>query len=302
MACDAPLSIRYTTPLRKPEGGYIYYFPADCGKCLKCLTKRKAQWSYRMMEEKRQSFSSYFVTLTYDDKHLPRTDYGCSINKNDHFEFIKNLKELEKPKKLALRSYISKEEYDRQTYGIPETAKFKYYGVSEYGDLKGRSHWHYILFNIRDIANITLAWGKGKVDVDPDVNVNNIDYVLKYMIKDHSNIDYENRDKEKSFMSKGLGLSVADSNFQNYIGQTQNNQVLNQRGTKIPLPRYYRKKLLSEEQRMAKAQYIAEQVEQQKQAQEILCQLHGLQPGLTERNQKEARLVLLQKRQKRNYE
>jgi len=255
------------------------------------------------MEEKRQSFSSFFVTLTYDDKHLPRTDTGCTINKNDHFEFIKNLKELEKPKNLASRSYISKEEFDRKTYGIIQTAKFKYYGVSEYGDLKGRSHWHYILFNIIDIDNIALAWGKGKVDVDSDVNVNNIDYVLKYMIKDHSNINYENRDKEKSFMSKGLGLSVADSNFQNYIRQPQNNQVLNQRGTKIPLPRYYRKKLLSEEEQQEKNQYIAQQVQEQKRLQELLYQQHGLQSiDVRELNQKESRLNQLQKRQKRNYE
>jgi len=262
MACDAPITIRYKEPIPDGKGDFIWSFPADCGKCLKCLLKRKAQWSFRLVEQKRVSFSSYFVTLTYNDKHLPMGDGVSSINKNDHKEFIKKLKEYEKPKNLEVRSYISKEELERKKIGIKDRGKLAYYGVSEYGDQFGRSHWHYILFNVRDINNIDRAWfttvrndqtgeyepgeQKGNIKID-ECNINTIDYVLKYMVKDHSASDYEGRSKEVSFMSKGLGITYVDQEFIDYINREDANQVMNQRGSILPLPRYYRKKFVKEE-------------------------------------------------------
>lgn len=302
MACDAPLSIRYKNP-RQVNGELQYYFPGDCGKCLPCLQKRKRQWSYRLTEEKRVSFSSYFITLTYQDKYLPLSEgITSSVNKNDHFDFIKNLKELEKQKNLALRSHISQEEHERKERGILENGKLKYYGISEYGDQGGRVHWHYLIFNLRDSNNIALAWGKGKVDVDPDVNVNNIDYVLKYMVKFKTNAEYENKEREISFMSKGIGSSVVDDEFRRYISKPYNNKVVTDRGNKISLPRYYNKKYLSEEERINKSNYIAKEIQEAKAEKEHTILSLGLPLGNLERSAKESRLHQLKSRQKRNYE
>jgi len=298
MACDAPITIRYKTPIPDGKGGVLYTFPADCGKCLKCLTKRKAQWSFRMTEEKRISFSSYFVTLTYEDKYVPRGGNGFTINKNDHFKFIKNLKELESEKSLALRSEISQEEYDRRYLKIPEIGKLKYYGVSEYGDENGRSHWHYILYNVRDINNVDAAWGKGLVYID-ECNVNTIDYVLKYMIKDHSQTDYENREKEVSFMSKGLGITYVDQEFIKYINREDANQVMNIRGGIIPLPRYYRKKFVKEENAEVKNRYIAAQIEKSILQEE---KKYGDDYDKLLKLSKDRRQYLMKMRQKRNVE
>lgn len=284
------------------KGGLIYWFPADCGKCLKCLIKRKAQWSFRLTEEKRVSFSSYFVTLTYDEKHVPHGGDALSIDKNDHTAFIKVLKELETPRALKARQTISIEEHERKARKIKETGKFKYYGAYEYGDQFDRPHGHYILFNIRDTNNISLSWNKGRIDIDPDVNVNNIDYVLKYMIKDHSNIDYENKQREVSFMSKGIGLAAADRQFRTSIKRIDKNQVVNSRGAKIPIPRYYRKKFLSDREREAKNQYIADQVEQTRISKQASDLKRGINTDKQELQQKEVRQNLLKSRQKRMLE
>lgn len=284
------------------KGGLIYWFPADCGKCLKCLVKRKAQWGYRLTEENRVSFSSYFVTLTYDDKNVPHGDGTLSINKNDHTEFITNLKELESPKALEVRKAISIEEHERKERKIEEVGKLKYYGVYEYGDQLGRPHAHYIIFNVRDSNNIATAWAKGNIDVDPDVNVNNIDYVLKYMIKDHSNVDYEHKQKEVSFMSKGIGLCAADHNFQRSIKRVDQNQVINQRGRKIPIPRYYRKKFLSDEARLAKNQYIAAELIRQRISEQASDLVYGINREVEDLKSKKVRLHMLKTRQKRNVE
>jgi len=317
MACDAPLSIRYNPPIPDGKGGWIHYFPGDCGKCLKCLTKRKAGWSFRLTEEKRAAFSSYFITLTYNDKNLPWGDGVPSIDKNHHFEFIKNLKELESEKALSSRGYISKEEFDRRYLKIPERGKLRYYGISEYGDQFSRPHWHYILFNVRDIASITNAWrnsmrndegekiyldSKGKIDIDHDVNVNNIDYVLKYMIKIQNPDDYEKKAKEVSFYSKGLGNAAADEAFINSIRVPERNQVLSARGVKIPIPRYYRKKYLDDKTALKKNQYIAHQIEVKKLAQDTYFQVNNMNPDHMEKQGKDGRQALLKNRTKRNLE
>jgi len=284
------------------KGGLIYSFPADCGKCLKCLIKRKAQWSFRITEEQRVSFSSYFVTLTYDEKHVPHGNGTLTISKADHFDFIKKLKEYESPKALSLREQVSLEEFERKKRGIKEFGKLKYYGVYEYGDQFLRPHGHYILFNVRDINNIALSWGKGKIDIDHDVNVNNIDYVLKYMVKDHSNIDYENRQKECSFMSKAIGLPAADEAFICHISKTDKNQVINSRGRKIPIPRYYRKKFLSDEERLRKNQYIAEQIEKKKLSEERAADKRGINLYKYDAQRRDVRQHMLKSRPKRMVE
>jgi len=300
MACDAPLSIKYKQPLSDGKGGWIYYFPADCGKCLKCLIKRKAQWSYRMVEELNNSFSAYFVTLTYDDKHITRTDLGNTINPQDHKDFIANLKEYETSEILNYRPY-SPEEIYRKDNKIPESGKLKYYGVSEYGGKTGRSHWHYILFNIRDTTSINLAWTYGRVQID-DCNINTIDYVLKYMVKDQSTEDYENRVKEKSYMSKGIGLSAMTKNMESYIKAPEANMVLNQRGQRVALPRYYRKKFLTDEQRKEKGKYIATEIKTQETKKHDKLKRQGRNPDLVEKQAKDTRKYLLKQVQKRNIE
>jgi len=252
-----------------------------------------------MVEEMRQSNSAYFITLTYEDKFVPWAEEGYTVNKNDHFTFIKALKKLETQKELNKRNAISEDELYKFRTGQSSGKKLKYYGISEYGDRLGRPHWHYILFNVRDINNVHLAWTMGRVQID-ECNINTIDYVLKYMVKDHTGTNHIEREKELSFMSKGLGLNVADESFQNHIKQEHANQVLNQRGTKVGLPRYYRKKFLTDAERLRKGLYIADQMQQAKDKREKDLSTLGLNPDLEAKLSKDHRNHQLKSRQKRN--
>jgi len=302
MACDAPLSIRYNPPRPDGNGGLIYYFPGDCGKCLNCLKKRKAHWAFRIAEQKRVAFSSYFVTLTYDDKYVPHGDGVLTINKEDHKIFINELKAKERPKALDKRKDKSIEEHYREERNIPENGKLSYYGVAEYGDITSRPHFHYLLFNIRDTRNIENAWGKGIVDIDSDVNQNNIDYVLKYMLKDHSSKEYENREKETSWMSKGIGSSAVNPQFKSYIRKTNNTQVCTTRNTKISIPRYYRKKYLTDAERIAKSNYIAKIIKGNDRKKEERFRSMGVDLDRSNLMAAQARQEVLKSRSKRNYE
>lgn len=253
------------------------------------------------MAEKRNSFSSYFVTLTYDEKHLPRTDTGCSINKDDHKKFINELKELESEERLSERQKISQEENDRKQRLVPEIGKLKYYGVYEYGDQTQRSHAHYILFNVRDINNIIAAWGMGRVEIDPDVNQNNIDYVLKYMVKLHKG-ENENRQKEVSYCSKGIGTAAADEHFISYLRRDSTTQIVNARNHKIPIPRYYKKKYLSDEERRRKGIFMAKEAIKVQEDRDRYYRRLKVDISKQELKEKEARLQALKSQPKRLFQ
>lgn len=42
-----------------------------CGKCLACRIARTREWAVRIMHEMSEWEDSVFLTLTYDDDHIP---------------------------------------------------------------------------------------------------------------------------------------------------------------------------------------------------------------------------------------
>lgn len=96
------------------------FIRCSCKQCIGCRLENSRQWAVRAVHEARSSSSAYFVTCTFDDYHLP---CDKSLNKKFHQTFMKNL---------------------RREYG----SGIRFLGCGEYGELHGRPHYHYILFNI----------------------------------------------------------------------------------------------------------------------------------------------------------
>jgi len=115
------------------------------------------------------------------------------------------------------------------------------------------------------------------------------------MIKDHENKDYTGREKEVSFMSKGLGMSLVDDEFKHFIQSPENNLVVNDRGTKIGLPRYYRKKLLTDSENNRKIAFIKDATEVKKSQDEDSLRRLGKDPGLINKQGKDIRKRLISK-------
>ena len=59
---------------------YAFKFLAPCGKCVCCQERKRKEWVFRMEEESKVNDWTAFVTLTYDDEHLPFSSFGDSIN------------------------------------------------------------------------------------------------------------------------------------------------------------------------------------------------------------------------------
>ena len=86
-----------------------------CGKCPGCLKTRRKQWAVRCEAEAKLYTDNCFVTLTYDDDHLP-----CLPVKEHYQKFLRA---------------IRKAGY-----------KCRYFGCCERGSKTGRLHFHIILF------------------------------------------------------------------------------------------------------------------------------------------------------------
>ena len=53
------------------DGYPAYAVSLPCGHCLGCRSDQARMWSNRLLMESFYHDSAYFVTLTYDDLHLP---------------------------------------------------------------------------------------------------------------------------------------------------------------------------------------------------------------------------------------
>lgn len=191
-----------------------------CGRCAACLERKRANWSFRLLQEYKLAKRSYFITLTYANN--PE-----SINKIDLQNFFKRLRK--------------------------DNVIMRYYAVGEYGTHTFRPHYHLLMFlqDNRELTSdyISQKWSLGLVHVG-QVSEASIHYTTKYQI---NNVRTELKhlwDKiEKPFalMSKGIGKNYLTTSA-NYHKQGQKFFVTYAGGIKASLPRYYRDKIFTKEE------------------------------------------------------
>jgi len=129
MPCFKPLKgFRALRP--NPSGKYSIVFSrrlgyedlpmqVPCGRCIGCRLMRSKQWAVRCMHEASLHEDNCFITLTFDDKHLPQDN---SLHKEDFQKFMKRLRK----------------EYPEKT--------IRYYHCGEYGEKYSRPHHHACIF------------------------------------------------------------------------------------------------------------------------------------------------------------
>lgn len=101
-----------------------------CGHCVGCRLDKSREWANRCLLELQQHDSAYFVTLTYDDEHVPtvhtpRGDLAHTLCKRDFQLFMKRLR-----KRIA-------------------PARIRYFACGEYGGKTFRPHFHAIIFGLQ---------------------------------------------------------------------------------------------------------------------------------------------------------
>lgn len=235
--------------VRRDTKGTKYQSPyriVPCGKCPECLSKRALDWTFRLEQEALESTSALFVTLTYNDKYLPRKENQLmTLEKKDLRNFFKRLR-------------------NRTEF------KIKYYACGEYGEQYHRPHYHAIIFNLplswaQDPQNIRRAWSRvlrkgnqymeeqteelGFIDVGI-ARTGSFNYVAKYIMKgawkqekdildeETGEIFKDNRTKQFSWMSKNMGLGWLTPAMEKHVKETLEPYVMIN-GVKRRIPRYY---------------------------------------------------------------
>lgn len=90
-----------------------------CGHCKECYEKTTHDWANRIMLEAASHKENCVLTLTYDNVHLP---LDGQLYYRDVQLFLKKL-----------RNFVS-------------PTKIRFFCSGEYGDLRGRPHYHLIIF------------------------------------------------------------------------------------------------------------------------------------------------------------
>lgn len=257
MACYAQGIVKLERPIWDSERSrQIWQIPVDCGKCYECLRRRKQQWAFRLEQEGKVSNTVRFVTLTYDTKELPFTKWGNpTLDKKDVVRFMKRLRYYHETEEVT---WYEREQIKRKM-PIGKRRKIKYYAVGEYGELKGRPHYHLIIFNALD-DHIKKAWPKGQVWIDSG-NVNTFIYVLSYLEKSERKQEYDKeRQKKFSLQSTKLGFGYIDKAKKWHNEDNDRNYVTLEK-VKIAIPKTLRKKIYDEDKRREMVPHIKYKVE-----------------------------------------
>lgn len=212
--------------------------PVPCGKCPECKGQRVSGWSFRLRQEEKRSESAIFATLTYNTKHVPIADSGyMQLSRRDLQLFFKRL---------------------RKEHSKTSSSKVKYYACGEYGGKTNRPHYHAIIYNAT-INEINAAWRDPKTKKEigevhfGDVTGASIGYVLKYMQKEPRIPMHRNDDRcpEFALMSKRLGDNYMTDRIKKWHkSDLPNRMYINlEDGKKATMPRYYKDKIYSDEER-----------------------------------------------------
>lgn len=225
---------------------------AACNKCNYCLHDRRMDWCFRIKEHIRDCISGSFVTLTYDNEHLPLTEDGkyMTLKKSDLIRFHKNVRQENTRTLLRIkkRKRLSPGEYK----ALKKKWKISYYSIGEYGSRFHRPHYHLLLFNMHPLTlqAIQKQWPKGMLYVG-SVTGASVNYVTSYLIEPfQSKNPNEQRQPRFNIMSKGIGsgylIRAREWHRTNaFSNEDDKRYYAIVDGVRQRLPRYYKERLYS---------------------------------------------------------
>lgn len=213
------------------------HFQIACGQCTYCRLNRARVWAIRLVHEAQMHESSAFVTLTYEDKHLP-------ANNSLHYpHFQKFLKRHRKNQKL------------------------RYFMCGEYGEKNLRPHYHACIFGVeyQDGKHLKTINGN-KIYTSPtldkywkyghasygDVTFESAAYVARYVMKKqtgknavfhYNTIDFDTgeitAERVPEFCRMSLKPAIATSWYEKYGDAVRRDDFVVIRGKKMRPPKNY---------------------------------------------------------------
>lgn len=214
----------------------LRYITAECGHCFECRKKKRNMWRIRMKEQKKDTPIGVFFTGTVSPAR---------------YEEIKNKYNLKDDNDIATKIIRLFLERIRK-----ETGKsIKHWIVTEKGHTNTRRiHIHGLFFDTLNIGKYNLErllkrnWIDGYSYNGYSTSEKCINYISKYMTK-RDDINPEFIGKVLASPGLGAGYTKRAKQYHTYHGEHTHEEYINYNGTKETLPRYYKEKLWTEEQR-----------------------------------------------------
>lgn len=208
-----------------------------CGQCIGCRLERSRQWAVRCLHENSLHSSSSFITLTYNDEHIP---YDHGLKKRDFQTFMKKVRNRMGP--------------------------VRFYHCGEYGEDFGRPHYHALFFGLDFDDKVYWSgegesklyvspaldqlWGKGYALIG-NVTFESAAYVARYVTKkitgEKAHEHYQKVDPETgevfqiepeyTTMSRRPGIGKGW--YDRYKKEVQTHDSIIVRGVPTLPPRYY---------------------------------------------------------------
>ena len=234
------------------KGSPLRFQLIPCRHCWACQLKYSAEWATRLTWESKRYEHKFFITLTYDEEHLPIYEKMIYTDKDDHKYEFKNdgtWNGTLEPEDMTRFIKTLRKHFERQ--GIKD---IKYFYCGEYGETTKRPHYHMILFGAPlDITKfydfhidgrykmhwkskeIEKWWDKGMIDI-AEVEWSSCAYVARYCMKkidfENDPIQYAQQGKYKEFvrMSRRPGIGVR--HFNEHIKEIYENDEVIQKTVK----------------------------------------------------------------------
>lgn len=232
MSCINPLDLQIRIK------GRFKNINVSCGHCLNCLIKKQSQLTFLANKELLTRYSkgqgASFVTLTYDDNHIPYNENGfVTLRKSDVQKFLKNVRrqiEYHNMKKDFKVIYCG--EYGDGSHSTSST------GVSTC-----RPHYHIAFLGLTDSEAKFFTrklWKHGLCDIGP-LSAGGIRYICKYLTKACPDKEIKELREiagvESPFInhSIGLGKEWIDKHLEEIV---ENDFHFNLNGKRTLFPRY----------------------------------------------------------------
>lgn len=224
-----------------------------CGRCMECRLEKKRQWAMRCVHEASLHDENCFITITYDDAHLP--PYGSL--------------DYKEPDDLQLFMKRLRSKYSGR--------RIRFFACGEYGEY-GRPHYHLLLFgfdfpdkkmwSVRSgykvfrSESLEKLWKYGQSEIG-EVNFESAAYVAKYVQKDKDwSADplFQHMLNERLWrpefgrMSRRPG--IGKEWYERYKDEIWLNDSVIIRGLEVKPPRYYFDQLEREDRNAAFRQRI----------------------------------------------
>lgn len=252
--------------IEKKIGSFNEYLKVPCGDCIGCQERYSKEWAVRCMLEAQAYEQSYFITLTYNDEHLPCESQLVDKTTGEIFEdpgdWVQTGHLVPEHLTKFFKQLRRHWEYHYNHTGI------RFFACGEYGG-QGRPHYHAVIFNLPinpkklkvyrintdgstlyTCPEIEKIWGKGFITIAA-VNWDTCAYTARYVMKKMkgkiSREEYFSNGQVPEFIRMSRKPGIASDYFNNHAKALFENDEIIIKGHKekiqaVKPPSYFDKK------------------------------------------------------------